>query len=136
MKKRSGWEGDVADKRGIDRGIVGKMVQNRMGIVQETVHSGCRRVKGKSRNSQHAKSMDIHAIEIQEAKECLNFLQGRGLFPVLYALDFDRVHGDRIFSDDNAKVFNFDLLKLALLWFEIKIVDCKDAQHIVYYTMV
>ena len=43
---------------------------------------------------QHAKSTDIHAIKIQEAKECLNFFQGQGSFPVLHTLDFDRVHGD------------------------------------------
>jgi hypothetical protein len=33
-------------------------------------------VKCIERCGQHAKSMDIHVIKIQEAEECPNFLQG------------------------------------------------------------
>ena len=46
------------------------------------------------RCGQHAKSMDVHAIEIWKAKECPNFLQGQGSFPVLHTLDFDRIHSN------------------------------------------
>jgi hypothetical protein len=59
------------------------------------------------RCGQHAKSSNVHAIEIEEAEECPNFLQGRGLLPVLYALNFDRVHGNGVFSDDNSKILHF-----------------------------
>ena len=87
------------------------------------------------RCGQHAKSVDIHAIEIEEAKECSYFLQGRGSFPVLNTLDFDQIHGNGIFLDVDAEVLHFGLFKLAPLRFKVKIVCCKDAQHIVYYTV-
>ena len=69
------------------------------------------------RCGQHAESADIHAIEIQEAEECSNFLQSRRAFPVLHTLDFDQVHSDRVFLDNNTKVFDFSLFELALLGF-------------------
>ena len=80
--------------------------------------------------------MDIHAIEVQEAKECSNFLQGRGSFPVLHTLDLDRVHSDRVLADDDAEVLDFALFELAFLGFQVEIVDCEDAQYIVDYTSV
>ena len=88
------------------------------------------------RCGQHAEITDVHAIEIQEAKECPYFLQGRGSFPILHALDFDRVHGNCVFTDDNTKVFDFALFELAFLRFQIEIVDCEDAQNIVHYSTV
>ena len=86
------------------------------------------------RCGQHAEISNVHAIKIQEAEECPNFLQGRGSFPILYALDFDRVHSDGVLTDDDAEVLHFGLFELALLGFQVEIVDCKDAQHIVHYT--
>ena len=88
------------------------------------------------RCGQHAEIANIHAIEIQEADECSNFLQSRRSFPVLHTLDFDRVHGDGVFPDNNTEILYFSLLKLALLGFQVKIVDCEDAQDIVDYTTV
>ena len=76
------------------------------------------------RCSQHAKSTDIHAIEVQEAEESSNFLQGRGSFPVLHPLDFDQVYCDRIFTNNNAEILHFSLFKLAFLGFEVKVIDC------------
>ena len=86
------------------------------------------------RCGQHAKVADIHAVKIQEAEKCSNFLQSRGSFPSLHALDFDWVHGDGVFANNDTKVLHFVLLKLAFLGFQVKVVDCEDAQHIVYYT--
>jgi hypothetical protein len=88
------------------------------------------------RSGQHAKSSNVHAIEIEEAEECLNFLQGRGSLPVLYALNFDQVHGNGVFSDDNSKILHFGLFKLAFLRFEVQVVYREDAQHIIHYTTV
>ena len=69
------------------------------------------------RCGQHAKIPDVHAIEIQEAEECSNFLQGRGSFPILHALDFDRVHGYGVLADNNAEVLHFGLFELTFLGF-------------------
>ena len=88
------------------------------------------------RCGQHAKSTDVHAIEVQEAEKCLNFLQGRGSFLVLYALDFNQVHSDGVFLDNDTKVFHFGLFELAFLRFEVEVVYCEDAQDIVHHTMV
>ena len=75
-------------------------------------------------------------IEIQEAKECSNFLQGRGSFPVLDTLDLDRVHCNGIFTDDNTEIFHFGLFKLAFLRFEVEVVNREDVQDVVYYSAV
>ena len=88
------------------------------------------------RCGQHAEVTNIHAIEIQEAEERSNFLQRRGSFPIFYTLDFDRVHGNGVFPDNNTEIFHFGLFELAFLRFEVEIVDCKDAQDIVHYTAV
>ena len=88
------------------------------------------------RCGQHAEVMNVHVIEIEEAEECSNFLQSGGAFSVLHTLDFDRVHSNGVFLDDNAEILHFGLLELAFLRFEVKIVDCEDAQYIVYYTAV
>jgi hypothetical protein len=69
------------------------------------------------RCSQDAKSMDIHPIEIQEAKECLNFFQDHGSFSVLYTLNFDWVHGNEILADNESEVFHLCCFKLAFLGF-------------------
>ena len=79
------------------------------------------------RCGQHAKSMNIHAIEVQEAEECSNFLQGRGSFPVLHTLDFDGVHGDGVLADNDAEILHFSLFKLAFLGFEVQVVNREDA---------
>jgi hypothetical protein len=68
---------------------------------------------------QHAKVANIHAIKVQEAEECSNFLQGRGTFPILYALDFDRIHGNGVLADDDSEVLHFGLFELAFLGFEV-----------------
>ena len=86
------------------------------------------------RCGQHAKIVNIHAIEIQEAEECSNFLQSRESFPVLHTSDFDWVHGNGIFSDNNTEIFHFGLLELTFLRFEVEIIDCEDAQDIVHDT--
>ena len=88
------------------------------------------------RCGQHAKVTNVHAIKIQEAEECPNFLQGRGSFPILHALDFDWVHGDGVCADDNTKILHFGLLELAFLRFQVEIVDCEDAQDIIHHSTV
>ena len=88
------------------------------------------------RCGQHAEISNVHAVEIQEAEKRSNFLQGRGSLPILYALDFDRVHGDGVLTDNNTKVLHFSLFELAFLGFQIKIVDCEDAQDIINHTAV
>ena len=75
------------------------------------------------RCGQHAKSTNVHAIKIQEAEECPNFLQGRGSFPVLHALDLDWIHGNGVFADNDAEVLHFGLFELAFLGFEVEVID-------------
>ena len=91
------------------------------------------RVEG---SGKHAKSADVHVVKIQEAEECPNFLQGRGSFPILHALDFDWIHSNGVFANDNTEILHFGLFKLAFLRFEVEIVDCEDAQDIIYHTTV
>jgi hypothetical protein len=51
-------------------------------------------------------------------------------------LDFHRVHGNRVFTDDHPEVFYLANLEDTLLGLQIKIVLCKDAQNIVYNSSV
>ena len=51
-------------------------------------------------------------------------------------LDFDWVYGNGVFSDNDTEVFHFGLFELAFLWFQVEIVDCEDAQHIIHDTAV
>ena len=88
------------------------------------------------RCGQHAEVSNVHAIEIEETEKCSNFLQGCRTFPILHTLDLDWVHGNGVFPDDNTKVLDFSLFELAFLRFEVKIVNCEDAQDIVYDTAV
>jgi hypothetical protein len=83
------------------------------------------------RCGQDAEPSDIHPVKVEEAEECLNFLQCCGSLPILHALDFYGVHGDRVFANDHAEVFHLTDLKDAFLGLQIKIVLCKDAQNIV-----
>ncbi|SRR5258708_10598720 len=57
-------------------------------------------------------------IEVHKAKEGLDLLylcQGR---PFHDSADLHQIHGDVVFQDDQSKVLNLLLLKLAFLWLE------------------
>ena len=54
------------------------------------------------RGGQEAEIPDIHVVEIEEAQEGVQLPEGRGSFPILDTINFDQVHGDLIFTDDDA----------------------------------
>jgi hypothetical protein len=83
------------------------------------------------RCGQDAKPVDIHPVKVEEAEECPNFLQRRGSLPISHTLDFHWVHGNRVFTDDHAKVFHLVDLEDTFLGFQVEIVLCEDAQNIV-----
>ena len=53
-------------------------------------------------------------------------MEGCGSFPIFNTIDFDQVHGNTVFADDDAKVFDFRDFELALLRFETQIVVGQD----------
>ena len=81
--------------------------------------------------SQDAKSANVHPIKVQEAKECPNFFQSCGSVLVLHALDFDWVHGNRVLANNYAEILHFGGFELAFLGFEVEVVSCENAQHII-----
>jgi hypothetical protein len=52
--------------------------------------------------SEHTEVLNVHAIEVEEAKECSYFSQSGGSFPIFDAIDFDRIHCNTIFADDHS----------------------------------
>ena len=57
--------------------------------------------EGIERGGQKTKVPDVHAIKIEETQEGTQFAKGRGSFPVFDTINFDGVHGDADFTDDN-----------------------------------
>ncbi|KIJ10926.1 hypothetical protein PAXINDRAFT_85320 [Paxillus involutus ATCC 200175] len=62
------------------------------------------------------------SIEIYEAEKRLNFLFTGGCWPIKNPLDFDGVHANPSFRDDESEVFNFSLLEVAFFRFQKKLV--------------
>jgi hypothetical protein len=58
-------------------------------------------------------------------------LECRRPFPVFDTIDFDRVHGDAIFANDNTKIFNFSSFELAFLGFKVKVIVSQDLEDII-----
>ena len=83
---------------------------------------GAKRDKCIERGGQSAEIPNVHAIEVEETEESPQFTKGRGSLPVLNAVDFDRVHGDAVFTDDDAEILHFCNFKLALLRFKVEVV--------------
>ena len=86
------------------------------------------RVKG---GGQSAEVANVHAIEVEKAQECPQFAKGCGSFPIFDAIDFDRVHGDAVFTDNDAEVLHFCNFELAFLRFKVEVVIGQNAQYIV-----
>ena len=61
----------------------------------------------------------------------MKFPKGCRPFPILNTVDFDGVHGDVIFTDNDAEVFDFRDFKLALLRFEVEIIFGQDAKYVI-----
>ena len=88
----------------------------------ETASFGTMCDKGVEWCGKHTEIANIHAIKVKETKEGLEFAKCHGSFPIFNTIDFDWVHSDAIFANDNTKVFNFCGFKLTFLWFEVEVV--------------
>jgi hypothetical protein len=86
------------------------------------------------RSSEHAKVPDIHPIEVEEAQKGAKFPKGCRSFPVLNTIDFNRVHSNTVFTDDDAEIFDFRRFELALLRLEVKIVFSQNTKDVVNYS--
>ncbi len=57
-------------------------------------------------------------VEIGESQERLEFLLLGRYWPIEDAFDFDWIHTDAAFADDDAQILRFQDLKLALFGFK------------------
>ena len=73
-------------------------------------------------SSDFGKVFDEATIKAGEPKEGLDFFDFFEARPILNAFDFLQIYLNAFFGDDEAKEFDFFLLKKAFLWFKEEIV--------------
>jgi hypothetical protein len=118
---------------GIDECLEGRLV---FGLPVKAAAFCAKCDEGIQGSSEHAKIADVHPIEIEETEEGAKFSKGCGAFPIFNTIDFNRIHSDAIFTDDDAEVFNCCRFELAFLRFEVEIVLGQNTQDIVNDTTV
>ena len=80
---------------------------------------------------QHTEVANVHAIKVKESKEGAEFLKCGRPFPISDTVNFNGVHGNAIFTDNDTKVFNLCGFELALLQFEVEVIIGKDLKDVV-----
>jgi hypothetical protein len=71
-------------------------------------------------------------VKVAEAKEASHIFYRGQDWPFHDAFDFGRVHLHLPLTDDDAKVFNFLDMEVALLWLEVEVVFLKLLQNLIY----
>jgi hypothetical protein len=64
--------------------------------------------------------LDKAAIEVSEPQECTDIFVVAGGFPILDSSDLFWIHFDSFHTDDETEVFDFLVMELTLLWFEVQ----------------
>jgi hypothetical protein len=75
---------------------------------------------------------DEDSVKVAEAEEASHIFYGGWDRPFGDAFDFSWVHFHLSLTNDDAKVFNFLNVGVALLWFEVEVVFLKFLQNLVY----
>src|ERR1700677_4279826 len=70
-------------------------------------------------------------IKVGKTREGLDFFDLFGARPILNTFNFLRIHSNSFFGNDEAKEFDFFLLKKAFLWFKEEIVLLQQFQYFI-----
>jgi hypothetical protein len=63
---------------------------------------------------------DKVVIEVSKPQECADIFEVVGGFPVLDSGNLSWIHVDSFCADDETQIFDFLVMELTLLWFEVQ----------------